>query len=286
MQAVIDIGSNSVRLLISNGETSEKFIKITKLAQGLALSGDLNETAIARTADAVHYFYDKAKNLNAKNIFVFATAAVRNAKNGKDFTDFVKKNYNIDIDVISGLQEARCGLDGVLKGRDGAIIDIGGASSEITVRKDGKTVYSYSLDLGGVKILDKCGQSLDKIYALCKKKVEEYGDIPLSEFYAIGGTATSIASIKLKLKVYDKNIVHLHKLSQDDVKKVIELLASKTVEERKSIDGLQPERADVILGASVFLDTIMDKIGVSEIFVSEDDNLDGYLYLKGVKNEQ
>ena len=284
MKAVIDVGSNSVRLLLQSNK-AEKFIKITKLAEGLNLTGKLSDVAIKRTVSAVAFFKEKAIENNAEKIYIFATAAVRSASNGYEFVDAVKSYCDLDVDVISGEKEAEVGLIGVLKNSDGGIIDIGGASSEITTRINGETVYSHSLNLGGVRILDACGQDLDKISSVCKKAVVEYGKVPISTYYGIGGTATSIASVVLKLVKYDRNAVHGYVLKLSDVEKAIELFNSKTVEERKQIVGLQPERADVILGATVLLREIMLHVGINDIIVSEDDNLDGYLVLKGGLNE-
>ena len=279
MKAVIDVGSNSVRLLLQS--TGEKFIKITKLAEGLNATGKLSDVAIKRTVSAVAFFKEKAITNNANKIYIFATAAVRSASNGYEFVNAVKLECNLDVDVITGEKEAEIGLLGVLKTSDGGIIDIGGASSEITTRINGQTIYSHSLNLGGVRILDACGQDLNKIQTLCKKAVAEYGFVPVSTYYGIGGTATSIASVVLKLEKYDRKAVHGYILTLDDVKYAIELFNSKTVEERKKIIGLQPERADVILGATVLLYEIMLHVGIDKITVSEDDNLDGYLISKG-----
>ncbi len=286
IDAVIDIGSNSVRLLLvySNGY-KEKFVKITKLADGLNSTGKLNANAIKRTADAVAFFKEKATNLGAKTIYAFATAAVRGAVNGQEFVTFVKDLCDLKVEVVSGTLEAQIGLLGVLNGKDGGIIDIGGASSEVTASLGKKTVYSYSLNLGGVRLLDACGQNAKDIYALCKQKVKEYGKVPTTNFYGIGGVATSIVAVTLKLETYDKNKVHGYKLTLGEVKNAIELFNSKTVEERKLIVGLQPERADVMLGASILLLCIMEHIGIDYITVSEDDNLEGYLYMKRKENE-
>lgn len=285
MKAVIDVGSNSVRLLLQSSKT-EKFIKITKLAEGLNLTGKLSDVAIKRTVSAVAFFKEKAVENNADKIYIFATAAVRSASNGYEFVNAVKYECNLDVDVISGEKEAEIGLLGVLKNNDGGIIDIGGASSEIITRINGKTVYSHSLNLGGVRILDACGQNLDKICDVCKNAVAEYGKVPFSTYYGIGGTATSIVSVTLGLVEYDKKAVHGYLLKLSDVENAITLFSSKTVDERKSIIGLQPERADVILGATILLREIMLHVGIDHIIVSEDDNLDGYLISKGGLDEQ
>ena len=152
---------------------------------------------------------------------------------GQVFVDAVKQQCNLDVDVISGAKEAEIGLLGVLKNGDGGIIDIGGASSEITTRIDGKTVYSHSLNLGGVRILDACSQDLGKIQSLCKNAVTEYGSVPFSTYYGIGGTATSIASVVLQLEKYDRNAVHGYVLTLADVEYAINLFNSKKLVLRK-----------------------------------------------------
>lgn len=286
MKAFIDIGSNSVRLMLyENGVTIDKFVKVTKLADGLFSSGTLNPEAIKRTAEAVDFYVKKAVSEGADKVYAFATAAVRQAKNGKEFCDVVLKDSGIKIDVVSGEAEAKLGLTGVLKGKDGGIIDIGGASSEIAVVKNGELVYSYSLPYGVVKIKDACGNNYFKTDDFTKEKIKEYGFIPKSKFYGIGGTATQIAAIALKLAVYDRNKVNCYVLTENIVKAVIDEVNGKTTEELKAVTGLDPARADVILGGAVMLKNIMERIGVSQITVSEDDNLEGYAIIKEEENE-
>lgn len=286
MKAFIDIGSNSVRLMLyENGVTIDKFVKVTKLADGLFSSGTLNPEAIKRTAEAVDFYVKKAVSEGADKVYAFATAAVRQAKNGKEFCDVVLKGSGIKIDVVSGEAEAKLGLTGVLKGKDGGIIDIGGASSEIAVVKNGELVYSYSLPYGVVKIKDACGNNYFKTDDFTKEKIKEYGFIPKSKFYGIGGTATQIAAIALKLAVYDRNKANGYVLTENIVKAVIDEVNGKTTEELKAVTGLDPARADVILGGAVMLKNIMERIGVSQITVSEDDNLEGYAIIKEEENE-
>ncbi|MBS1456024.1 MAG: hypothetical protein HP008_03045 [Clostridia bacterium] len=286
MKAFIDIGSNSVRLMLyENGVTTDKFVKVTKLADGLFSSGTLNPEAIKRTAEAVDFYVKKAVSSGADKVYAFATAAVRQAKNGKEFCDVVLKDSGIKIDVVSGETEAKLGLTGVLKGKDGGIIDIGGASSEIAVVKNGELVYSYSLPYGVVKIKDACGNNYFKTDDFTKEKIKEYGFIPSGKFYGIGGTATQIAAIALKLAVYDRNKVNGYVLTENTVKAVIDEVNGKTTEELKAVTGLDPARADVILGGAVMLKNIMERIGVSQIIVSEDDNLEGYAIIKEEENE-
>lgn len=280
---VIDIGSNSVRLMIrENGETLYKKIKITRLAEGLCGGNSvLNADAIERTAEAVSAFYGLAEAEGASKVYAFATAAVRRAENGKEFTDAVKASCGAEIDVIDGDTEAEIGYLGALGGCDGGIIDIGGASTEIIVVKGNVPVYCKSLDIGSVRVFTACGQNKTATEKFAESVISGYGDVPHTDFYGIGGTATAIAAIAQELDPYDPKKVDGYKLIKTQVKNIADKLFSMTVAERKKIKGLQPERAEVIAGGAWILYAVMDKIGAEYITVSEKDNLEGYLVKKG-----
>ena len=124
--AVIDIGSNSVRLLISqNGETKLKTLQTTRLANAVE-NGFINFEKAKPTFDVISNFTIKAKEFGVDKIYAFATAAVRNAQNGKEFVETLDKQNNIKIEILSGEQESKIGLIGVLGKNDGGVIDIGG----------------------------------------------------------------------------------------------------------------------------------------------------------------
>ncbi len=275
---VIDIGSNSVRLMLSDGfNTLSKENVITRIAEGQGEDSMLNDTAIERTALAVSFYVEKAKSLGAEKILAFATAAVRKAKNKSKFLDRVKELCEINVDVVSGKKEADIGFLGATGGKDGGVIDIGGASSEIIVKKDGKLLYSKSLNVGCVSINNSCGQDKVKIEEYLNKKVQEYGDIPSSNFYAIGGTATSLCAIAQDLKEYSKDKVDGYVLNKEQVDNLVEKLSRMTMAERNDISCLQKGRGEVILGGAILLCKIMEKMGITNITVSEKDNLEGYL---------
>lgn len=283
MVGVIDVGSNSVRLLLTDeGNFISKDVIITKLADGLSQTGKLNKESILRTASVVDSFKNKAINLGAKNVYVFATAAVRSASNGLEFVKQVKSLSNLDVDVISGDKEALYGITGVLKGSNGGVIDIGGASTEIIVNNGVKSVYSYSLDLGVVRLKDICGQDIDFLRKVCKERVAEYGVVPKDKFYGIGGTATSLASIALELEVYDRTKVHNYFLTKKTVDDIVDKLSKMSVLERENVKGLQPQRAEVMLGGAVLMSTVMEYLNIDGITVSEDDNLEGYLIVNNL----
>ncbi len=285
--AVIDIGSNSVRLMMSDGvKTLYKKVKTTRLSEGLVNGASLNSEAVERTAMAVCFFVNEARSQNADFIYAFATAAARRADNSYLLTERVEELCGIKLEIISGEKEAEIGVLGALNGKDGAVLDIGGASSEIIVIKGGKKEYCYSLDLGVVKLTEKVGQDKALATAYVKEQIEKYGKVPFSDFFAIGGTATSIAAIMQELSLYDPNKVHGFEIKKEQLKLLCDRLYQMTVEQRKNLKGLQKERAEVIASGAVLLYEIMSKIGLGYVTVSENDNLEGYLINKRGQNEQ
>ncbi|MBQ8426644.1 MAG: hypothetical protein IJX16_02655 [Clostridia bacterium] len=284
LYGVIDIGSNSARLMMHDGrKTLYKRVKITALAENMGEQRILTDVAIKRTATAVKEFVAYAKKQKADIIYAFATAAVRYAKNRAEFLDCVKNLTGIDVEVVSGDTEAELGFKGALNGRDGGIIDIGGASAEVVVVRDGNKIYGKSLDIGVVKIKDLCGQKKDCVIDFCSQKIKEYGFIPNAEFFGIGGTATSISAILLGLDKYQPEKVNGYQIKLFDLQKLVDKLFSMNVEERKLLKGLQPERAEVIAGGAMLMLMLMQKIGLDYITVSESDNLEGYLMSKTEK---
>ncbi len=283
---VIDIGSNSVRLMISeNGQTIKKYVKTTRLAENMEADNNLQDISIERTACAVSFFVNMAKEQNADKIYIFATAAVRQAKNKQVFLFKVKHLTGIAVDVIEGELEAKLGAIGALNGSDGGIIDVGGASSEVLIVKDGKTIYTKSLNIGAVKLFNLCGQDKEKILELVKKTVEEYAEIPTTTFFGIGGTATSIASMDLSLSVYDPKLVHGHVISIEDILQLRNKLLDMSIEEKRNIVGLQKDRAEVIAGGVAIVYEILKRANAQKIIISENDNLEGYLEIKRRNNE-
>ena len=281
--AAIDIGSNSVRLLLwADGKTLYKRIRTTRLGEGLNESPYLKEEACERTAQAVADFALQAKEDGAERIYAFATAAVRSSKNPRLFTDKVLGLCGLSVDIISGEREAEIGLSGALGGRDGGIIDVGGASTEVIVRSQGKIIYSKSVNIGTVRILDKAGRNLDKISSFVAEKISEYGDVtfPATQVYAVGGTASRLASIKHGLMTYKPEILHGTVLTQEEIHALAKTLTTLSVEEIRNTT-ICGSSADLIGGGAMLLYMVMKKLGVRSLTVSESDNLEGYIYSVG-----
>ena len=278
---VIDIGSNSVRLMMSDGEnTLYKTVKTTQLAEGMGEDNYLQPLAIERTALAVSFFNQRAKKEGAEKVFVFATAAIRQAINGNEFLTEVRRISGIEVDVVSGEFEAELGLIGALNGRDGGVVDVGGASSEVIVVSNGEKIYAKSVDVGAVKVKDVCGQDQVKGSEYIDLKMRSFDKIPNADLCAIGGTATSLAAILQELAVYDPDKINGYEISVEELGALTDKLYSLTIGARRKLKGLQAGRAEIIAGGAMILYKIALKAGVDKITVSERDNLEGYLKVK------
>lgn len=281
--SAIDVGSNSVRLAVTaDGKTLYKRGAATRLAENLALTGSLLPQAMERTALAIKDFKEEAERENCARIYVFATAAVRSAQNRQAFLDRVRELCGLEVDVVSGADEAKLGITGALGGRDGGIIDVGGASTEVTVRRGGECLYSHSANIGTVRLHDLAGRDLVKLTEAALARIAEYGEFDASKYdmYAIGGTATTLASVKHGLKVYDPQVTDGTVLYADEVYDMAKRFISLSVEEVRRISGMEPRRADIIGGGCLLNYLVMRHFGIERITVSESDNLEGYIMLK------
>lgn len=281
--SAIDIGSNSVRLAtFADGKLLYKTINTTRLGERLQVTGNILPEACERTARAVAAFVERAKAEGAERVYAFATAAVRSAKNRREFISRVKEKCGVQVDVVSGETEARLGILGALGKSDGGIIDVGGASTEVTFQCGGETVYSHSADIGTVRLFDAAGRDMQALKKVIADKLPEYGSFKANSLKTcnIGGTGTQIAAIKHGLKEYDPEIIDGTLLTRTEIYALAERLLSMSVDEVKKISGMEERRADVIGGGCLLLSAVMEKFGIDELTVSESDNLEGYLMLK------
>ena len=281
--AVIDIGSNSVRLMfVADGKVLYKRLQTTRLGEGLATSSRLKTEAIERTARAVADFYAVAKEEGAEKTVAFATAAARTAKNGSAFTDRVFELCGLEVEIVSGETEAELGILGALGNQDGVIADMGGASTEIAYKKDGKIVYRKSVDIGVVRIKDAYGTDREEIAKAAKKAAQEYGQVPsCSRVCGIGGTATTLAAIALGLEEYDSKKVTGAVITAQKMQELATWLRSKTPAQIAEIPCVSKGREDVLAGGATMFAELMPILGIKEMVVSDRDNLEGYAIKKG-----
>ena len=279
--SVIDLGSSSVRLMqVQNGVVLSKRGIVTRLAENKK-DGYLQKDNMLVTTKVVIDFVEEAKAFGG-DIYIFATASLRNSKNGQEYAEFLSNVTGIKVDIVAGEQEAEIGLLGALGGKDGAIIDIGGGSTEIIVAKDKKIIYEKSLALGGVVLKSLSGASVAKAKNIVKEQVGSFfGKVPNSYFTGIGGTITCVTAIVLGLKVYDSKKVHGYLLSKKDISYAEEYLLSHTAEEVAKETCVQLKRAEILPFGLQILKEIFSLLNLDSVLVSESDNLEGYLLKKG-----
>ena len=282
--AVIDVGSNSVRLMfVADGKVLYKALNTTRLGEGLAEKPLLKPEAIERSAVAVCDFYNKAVQEGAEKVLCFATAAVRSAENRQDFLDKVYALCGLKIEVISGEEEAEIGILGALGNRDGGVIDIGGASTEIVVKKDGSLIYKKSVNIGVVRLKDMCGRDKALLEKVSAEASAQYGEIPLGDtIYAIGGTATTLAAQVIGLETYSSEKITGAVVTAEEMQAMADKLLSMSVEEIASLPCMPKGRADVLTGGAVLFTVLMKKLGFKHLIVSDRDNLEGYAIKKGL----
>ena len=276
--AVIDIGSNSVRVMfVADGKVLYKSLNTTRLGEGIAHTPYLKSEAIERSAKAVTEFYEKAKAEGAEEIVAFATAAVRSAKNGNAFVFRVKELCPLDVEVISGEEEAEIGILGALGQADGAVIDVGGASTEIVVKERGNIVYKKSANIGVVRLKDKCGRDKSALTAEAERVAKEYDNLPsVKTIYGIGGTATTLGAQYLGLETYTSEKVTGTEITAWEMQDLADKFSAMTVEEIAALPCMPKGRADVLSGGAVLLATLMRELGFKKLIVSDRDNLEGY----------
>ena len=282
--AVIDIGSNSVRLMfVADGKVLYKRLNTTRLGEGIAVEPILKEESIERTAQAVATFYTQAKADGAIQTYAFATASVRTAKNGKDFVERVQDICGLDVEILSGEEEAEIGILGALGDKDGAVIDMGGASTELIVKENKKIIYKKSIDLGVVRLKDSCGRDKDKLLKVSHEASKLYGKTPkITTATAIGGTATTLASLEKRLETYDSEKITGTVISVQSMRKCAEDLLKTPIEEIEKLPCMPKGRADVLAGGALLYAVLMEDLGIQALVVSDRDNLEGYAIKKGL----
>ena len=283
---VIDIGSNSIRLMLSEDFiTIKKELATTQLSQGLQNSGFLCKEAMERSANAIENFYNKAFTEGAEEVYVFATEAVRSAKNRDEFVKMLL-NRDIHIEILPSQYEAKIGFYGAYTGGRVCVMDVGGASTELAVGDEKGICYSKSLPIGIVRIKDQCKEDLSEMQHYIESAIKQYGEVPeFDDILAIGGTASSFAAINMQMEKYDTKKVDFYKLQYEDIDRMVKNIHSVPFDERGSIKGLSLKRRDVIVGGGMLLMAIMKYLKKDYLIVRESDNQEGYLmYKKGKIN--
>ncbi len=293
--AVIDCGSNSTRLLIASraGATLVREMRITRLSAGVDVTATLGVEARERTYDALaHYRALMDEHLVERGLLV-ATSAVRDAANARDFLERAEEITGVPARVLSGEEEAEFTYAGATRGlaadpRATVVLDIGGGSTEIAVRRDG--LHSYSMQLGCVRVSERAlgtdvvtpvgvaatramiDEELDRAWAAVPCLSEVAG---AARLVGVAGTVSTLAQLDAHRRDYDRAAVHHRVLSRAVVAHWRDLLGALTPPQRLELPGMVRGREDVLVAGLYILDAVMGRLGVEELLSSEDDILDG-----------
>ena len=299
----IDIGTNSMRLLIAEYKDGKlvnrkKYINTTRIGQEVDKQGYIKDSAIKRNIKALVEFSNICKEEYCNKIYCIGTSALRDSKNKDIFIELAKDKAGIDVEIISGEKESNLGFLGVLEGvgkeEDILVIDIGGGSTEFIIGNKGGIIFSKSENVGALRMTEKFlhqdpindeefNSMCNFIYDKLKDTLEYIKKDGIKKVVGIGGTITSLSAINQELEVYSMEKIHNSKISLSELELILQNLKKMTLNDKKSLKGLQPKRADIITAGVEILHTIMKNIEINEIIVSEYDNLEG-LMCHNIKN--
>jgi exopolyphosphatase/guanosine-5'-triphosphate,3'-diphosphate pyrophosphatase len=295
IRAVIDVGTNSVKLLVASVDGSivrplEESSEQTRLGHGFYETHSIQPAAIRQTAETVARFATKARAWNPASIRVIGTSAARDAINRNELVAAIEEQASLPVSVISGEQEADWAFRGVatdpaLATHDLLVIDIGGGSTEFTAGHRGTRVFGNSFKLGTVRYLERskiseppthdemlaCAkETRDLLQAWVKPVLQPVLDRlgPDLRFIGSGGTNTIVARIHLRLRAFNRELIDGATLSREEVRQLKLRLWRTPLEERRHIIGLPSNRADVILPGVVFVDEVMDVFRLNEMRIS------------------
>ncbi len=291
--AAVDIGTNSVRLLITDaeGRELERHMQVTRLGQGVDVTGSLHEDAIARTVGVLTRYGELVRKhgVAREKIRAAATSAARDAKNSRFFFDAAEAALGARPELLPGEDEARFSFLGATTGLDPdagpyLVVDIGGGSTEFVLGSHAPEQL-ISVDMGCVRMTERhlksdppsaselsaCADDVRRVL----EKVSAAIDLSrMRRMVGLAGTVTSLGAQALGLTRYDPKATHHMVLTRAAAQEAYERLAGATVQERRSM-LIEPKRAEVIVGGAVVLLGILDAFEIAELMVSETDILDG-----------
>jgi exopolyphosphatase/guanosine-5'-triphosphate,3'-diphosphate pyrophosphatase len=284
--AAVDIGTNSTRLLIAEGDAERaRASVVTRLGEGVDRTGALADAAQQRVLDVLTRFRAAIEAHGCEHAAAVLTSAVRDAANGREFSARVEHALGFAPRILSGDEEARLTYDGATRGRDGdfLVIDIGGGSTELVL---GGTDFHVSTQIGAVRHSERhlhsdppTAQELENLTRDVHETLMAHVPVRWREnrmnAIAVAGTPTQCAAIDLGLADYDPDRVEGHVLTASRLREQLVETAGLPLAQRREIKGLDPERAPVIVAGIAILLEVVDCFNLDEVEASEHDILWG-----------
>ena len=275
--AVIDVGTNSVKfLLVEDGHTVVDRSEITRLGQGARDDGRLASESIGRTVDAIAAMVQEA---GEARIAAVGTAGLRRAPNRAELIGAVRERAGVDVEVISGDEEARLsymatksalGLTGNV-----VVFETGGGSTQFTYGRDRRIEEQFSVDVGAARVTERWhldGPVGEDVVAEALAGIDdELGRVHAGgdAVVGMGGAVTNLAAVKHGLAEYDPDAIQGTVLDTAEIDRQIELYRTRTADERRSLPGLQPKRAEVILAGACIVRAVLARLGGDSLTVSD-----------------
>lgn len=295
--AAIDLGTNTARLLISFVDDAGRITpviymrRITRLGGGFTKERGISPEAGKRTVEALCDFAAEIRRHNVAHVRAVATSAVRDAPNRKEFCDLILKESGIELEVIDGKTEGVLTLRGVLaeineRHANFMVFDVGGGSTEYTLARADKLLFTESLPLGVVRLTEgkiTCAAMEEKILRelqAVQGELANNGFLPFLEnavLVGTAGTATTLAAISLKMTDYDYRLVNNYVIGLDEIKEIFSILLPMTPEERLAVPGMEKGREDLIIAGILITLKTMEIFGFQSLKVSDFGLLEGVL---------
>ena len=285
--AVIDVGTNSVKFHLADRrpdgswQTVVDRADVTRLGDGLRQTGRLGPEPMERTMEAIAGMAEEARRLRAGAIAAVGTAGMRTATNGADFVAAVEERCGVRIEVISGEEEARLAYLAATAALpvpgSSVVFDTGGGSSQFSFGKGGRVEERFSVEVGAVRFTEDFGldgvvtpERLDEARAAIAADLARLDDRPTPDaLLGMGGAVTNLAAVRHGLAEYDADVVQGTVLDRAEIDRQIELYRTRDAADRRSIVGLQPSRAEVILAGALVVRTVLDRLAAESLTVSD-----------------
>ncbi len=287
--AAIDCGTNSIRLLVTDGGTDlVRTMEIVRLGEGVDRTGRLAPAAIERTLAALRRYADTAAALGATRVRMVATSATRDAANREEFVAGATAILGVAPEVLSGPEEAALSYAGATADLDPerfpppyAVVDVGGGSTEVVVGAE-----SASVDIGCVRLTERCLHSdppaadqvaaAELVVAAALDRIDATVGVRRARtLVGLAGSVTTVAALALDLPAYDPEAIHLARVSRADVERVAGMLLAMPHAARAALPVMHPGRVDVIGGGALVLREVLRRWDFGEVVASERDILDG-----------
>jgi exopolyphosphatase/guanosine-5'-triphosphate,3'-diphosphate pyrophosphatase len=287
--AAFDVGSNTVMMLVVERRADGSLApiadlsRITRLGRGVDSTGHLDSDSARDTLSAIVEFSQRARELGATRIIGAATAAVRDAADGKAFLARVRGDAGVALDVISGQTEAELSHLAVIRGLRISpaarllIIDIGGGSTEFIRAEPSRPLETVSLQIGSVRMTERyihhdppAPAEVTALRTTIDNAIDSLGwNYRPNVLVGIAGTVTTVCAVTLKLSTYDPDLVHGYRLSRDEVGRTLELFGKLAHPERSRLPGLIDGRVDVIFAGTTILERVMARFDAESVTVSD-----------------